>query len=211
MPRAHPIAARWPRLIQRLVGDANHSTTKALADLEAAYADPPRAYHNLNHIAECLDLLDQIPADHDPSIELAIWYHDAIYDPFSKSNEQDAADFMRRAATDLGVAADVIESAARLILITANHHQASAPDEQIIADIDLSILASPAPAYDRYARAIREEYKEVDEPTYRLARKAFLRSLLDPPSIFHTPWAHTRKYDQRAKANITQELATLTP
>ncbi len=204
------IADRWMRFVERIAGDAK-SPAQALSGLEVAYADPPRAYHNLNHIADCLGVMDQMPEATGPAIELAIWYHDAIYDPFSKTNEQDSALFMRRAATDMGIANEIIDAAASLILITANHQQAASPDEQVIADIDLSIIASPAPAYDRYALAIRKEYKDVEELAYQTGRQQFLQSLLDAPVLFRTQWARTRRFDQQARANISRELASLQP
>ena len=68
------LAARWP-----LAGD------EAVRDeLLAAYAEPGRGYHDLRHLAEVLDRLDELAAAGTPfdrvPVSLAAWFHDGVYD-----------------------------------------------------------------------------------------------------------------------------------
>ena len=50
------------------------------AELEAAYADPARGYHDTRHLTEVFARLDElaasVPYDRDPVL-LAAWFHDA--------------------------------------------------------------------------------------------------------------------------------------
>ena len=58
-----------------------------------AYTEPHRCYHNVQHIVECLDLYRQVKAllCQPAWVELAIWFHDAVYDPQSNENEMRSA------------------------------------------------------------------------------------------------------------------------
>ena len=52
------------------------------ARLMAAYAEPQRHYHTQQHLAECLEHLAAAYslASEPGEVELALWFHDAIYD-----------------------------------------------------------------------------------------------------------------------------------
>jgi len=173
--------------------------------LAAHYSEPHRHYHNLAHIDSMLDLLMSLEAG-EPALELAIWFHDVIYDPKATDNEERSARFFQ---TSLGhalhpaLAADVV----RLILAT----QHSAPrtglaDEDLIRDIDLSILAAPPETYRTYAAAIRKEYAHVPDEAFSKGRAAVLNHFLASP-VFTTP-AFIGK-EQAARSNLGSELVSL--
>ena len=69
---------------------------KILAGLKARHGEPQRHYHSWAHIEALMAWLAQVRAQlHDPqAVELAILYHDAVYEPRSKENEA------RRCRTD---------------------------------------------------------------------------------------------------------------
>ena len=73
------LAARW-KLADRSLCDA----------LLARYSEPHRRYHTLQHLAECFAAFDEIAdlAQHPADVELALWFHDAIYDTRRSDNEQ---------------------------------------------------------------------------------------------------------------------------
>lgn len=112
---------------------------------------------------------------------------------------------MRKQAVQLGFQDSVIADAYRLILITTNHHEASAFDEQLLVDIDCSILAADTVKYDWYSNAIRAEYASVSDSEYQAGRTQFLNSLLKCGNIFHTSWAKEFEYEKRARINIARE------
>jgi predicted metal-dependent HD superfamily phosphohydrolase len=63
---------------------------KGFEDLVQKYTEPNRHYHNLNHVNTCLNAFDQT-VDHISDkfcVEVAIWFHDVIYDPKKGDNEQ---------------------------------------------------------------------------------------------------------------------------
>ena len=77
------LAARW-KLADRSLYDA----------LVARYSEPHRRYHTLQHLAECFAAFDEIAhlAEHPADVELALWFHDAIYDTRRSDNEQRSAE-----------------------------------------------------------------------------------------------------------------------
>lgn len=202
------LAARWDRLAQRLRLDAAPARA-VFQTLSQLYAQPHRAYHNLDHINDCLRQLDASGAPQDLALELAIWYHDAIYEPLSPTNEQDSAALLQAHADSLGLDNALVDNARRLILITKHYDRAHAPDEQLLADIDRSVLARDPQGYDDYASAIRAEYASVDDQRYRKGRGEFLRSQLAQPRLFFTDWAARAGLERRARVNIQRELAAL--
>ena len=62
-------------------------------ELEAAYADPARGYHDTLHLTEVFARLDElapsVPYERDPVL-LAAWFHDAVYDGRPDAEERSA-------------------------------------------------------------------------------------------------------------------------
>lgn len=86
--------ARWQRLMTQWrmppSGDVYSS-------LESAYSEPHRHYHTGAHIDDCLEQLDSAPhiANFPEEVELALWFHDAVYKPLSSKNELKSAEWAR--------------------------------------------------------------------------------------------------------------------
>lgn len=200
---------RWFELCQRL---APHATTTTIREqfenIYHRYRLLP--YHNLEHVAACLGELDEhrSGAHHPDQLEFALWLHDLIYDPTRRDNEARSADVAAKMAAELGLPADWIESCRSLILATRHNEAPEIADQQLIADIDLAILAAPPNEYDRYRHAIRAEYAFASDADFRTGRAKFLQKMLDGPHIFHT--AHFRAVaEAAARTNLRRELAEL--
>ncbi|HSD16727.1 MAG TPA: N-methyl-D-aspartate receptor NMDAR2C subunit [Thermomonas sp.] len=195
---------RWQSLMHGLGLAANEATFVALS---SAYRQPHRRYHTARHIADCLahldDLRDEAAQPH--AIELAIWFHDAIYDPYRSDNEQASADWAMRFLRENDAPASLQDRVQALILATRHDAIATDRDMAILIDIDLSILGAPADAYDTYRRAVRSEYRWVPGPLFRRSRRAVLESFLRRERIFLTDHFHA-SLETRARSNIHGEL-----
>ncbi len=199
---------RWIALCRRIGGGGDAEALFIL--LEGLYANPPRAYHNLGHIAACLGVLDRhrgLATDPD-SVEFALWLHDCVYEPMRKDNEERSARTAALFARELHAPAGFADALASLIDATRHTGAALACDAALVADIDMSILASPAAEYDAYAGAIRREYALVPDAEYRAGRAAFLQGLLGGRAIFHTAMLKSMS-EAAARENIARELLTL--
>jgi predicted metal-dependent HD superfamily phosphohydrolase len=184
-----------------------------IADLLSRWSSPGRAYHNVEHLRECLDELDAVTAaaceavDIRP-ISLALWFHDAIYDPTRSDNESASAELAAAQLARLGESPETIAAVRRLVLDTAHRSQPATPDGRLIVDIDLAILGKPAERFDRYDAAIRAEYAHVSEADYRAGRAKVLQSFLDRSAIYTTPVFGAR-YETAARENLRRAVSRL--
>ena len=186
-----------------------------LADLRNRYAEPQRRYHTWAHIEALLGWF-ALRRDHlhDPAaVQLAILFHDAVYDPARSDNEAQSAQLLRDA--DLpDVSDDARLRAVRMIEATAAHGLADNLDENDrsdmaeFLDMDLSILGVAPAVFDGYERAIRDEYAFVPEALFRAARRGILERFLERPTLYFSDWGHER-FEARARSNIAASIAAL--
>ena len=151
-------------------------------------------------------MLARLDAKKDSAIELAIWFHDAIYQPTAGANEAASARWFDSALgpfLSANISADVV----RLIMATDHSQPASGrADEDLIRDIDLSILAAGEGEYMKYAAGIRLEYAHVGEGDYVAGRSKVLRQFL-AGRIFQTD--RFKALEPAARRNMEAELAGL--
>ena len=164
------------------------------ARLKTAYAESQRHYHTLQHLGECLSAFDSAHtlAERPHEVELALWFHDAIYDIKGHDNEQRSADWAREALRSAGVAADAAQRVHDLVMATRHTAVPSGRDEQLLVDIDLSILGAERTRFDEYEQQIRREYAYVPGFLFRRKRREILKGFLDRPAIYSTPYFHDR-------------------
>ncbi len=200
----------WLQLFDRLAVEPKLAQP-FFDDLVARYSEPHCHYHNLEHIADVLEVAGKLIglAASPEAIFLAVWFHDAIYDTHAKDNEERSAQLAAEKLHSLGVAPDLIDKTANLILATAHTSESRDDiDSHILLDADLAILAAEEERYRRYAEAIRKEYAWVDEAAYRTGRSRVLQAFLNRPRIFHTREMFEAG-EAAARRNIARELATL--
>jgi predicted metal-dependent HD superfamily phosphohydrolase len=200
----HATPARFHELCRR-VGVAEELAGKAFADLASLYAEEHRKYHNLSHIDRMLGWLDATGERND-SVELAIWFHDAVYDPLGKDNEAKSARYFTEHFGS-SVSAPLKDDVERLILATdASRPRSGREDENLIIDIDLSILGASPEDYAAYRDAIRCEYAAVPEGKFIAGRAAILRRFLSQ-RIYTT--GYFAKLEGQARMNILEEIESL--
>lgn len=179
----------------------------------AAYADPARGHHGVDHLREVLRRLDELEEagaryDRVP-VQLAAWFHDAVYDGERDAEERSAV-WAEHALAPLVDEATVAE-VARLVRLT-EHHRPEPEDGNgcALSDADLAILASGAQRYDQYVAAVRKEYAHLPDEVFAAGRGDVLRQLAAKPRLFHT--AHgLATWEEPARANLARELEKLPP
>ena len=69
-------------------------------DLVTRYGETHRRYHTAQHLSECLGLWRTVrtQASRPGEGAIALWVHDAVYDPRRQDNEERRADLAREAA-----------------------------------------------------------------------------------------------------------------
>ncbi len=202
------LAERWGHLWSELeISIPGGATAEAML---ARYREPQRFYHTVQHLEECIAWFDQArsSARQPLELELALWYHDAVYDPRRSDNEEAsarlAAEHLRIAGSPPRIGAEV----SALILWTT--HAAEPPEgaAALLVDIDLAILGATMERYAEYERQIREEYAWVPAVLFRRRRAALLERFLARQRVYVTPLLRDR-LEERARANVVQSLAAL--
>jgi len=187
-----------------------HDPSQLFARVLANYSQPARAYHNVCHVNHCLRQLDfaRGESQRPDEIELAIWFHDAIYDPRAHDNEQRSASWAAEALHEAQVQPDVIDRVAKMILATKHDREPDDLDGCLLVDIDLSILGREPAVFDQYDRKIREEYRWVADDAYRAGRTAVLECFLRRPVIYRTALFQDR-FEAQARQNLQAAISRL--
>jgi predicted metal-dependent HD superfamily phosphohydrolase len=178
--------------------------------IQARYSEPHRAYHTLQHIGECLERFDSVRmnARFPAEVELAIWFHDAIYDTRSSCNEELSAGVAEGPLREARVPADSMGRIRALVLATKHDVAHDAGDAAIVCDVDLAILGAEPWRFDEYEWQIRREYAWVPDPRFRQKRGEWLRETLARPRIFATPDFRSQ-FERAARSNIRRSLKEL--
>ncbi len=178
--------------------------------IDKAYGERHRYYHTHEHIDAMLKHFDSVYelAEHPAELELAIWFHDVIYKPFSTDNELKSAEWAKEflLASDYNLAG--AERVFKLIMATLHNGTMTCSDEKLIVDIDLTILGTPPSVYDQFERNVRQEYKLVPKFIFSKKRKQLLKSFLEQPSIYHHDYFKTR-YENQARENLRRAVERL--
>jgi predicted metal-dependent HD superfamily phosphohydrolase len=198
---------RFEDCLARL-GPSRDTTT--FAALSAAYRAPDRHYHTIEHVSACLALLDEAAARDAArdEVEIALWFHDAVYDGRRSDNEERSADWAAEVLERVGAAAESVRRVRELILAT--RHDAAAADAQtsLLVDIDLAVLGAPERDFAAHDAAIRREYDFVAADAYRAGRIALLKSFLGRDRIYRTPYFAAR-FEAAARRNLTAAISRL--
>jgi predicted metal-dependent HD superfamily phosphohydrolase len=182
--------------------------------LVAAYSEAHRHYHTLEHIAEALRVAGRLSGDRDDTraVQLAVWFHDAVYDPRATDNEERSAQLVHVLLAPLGLSDELLSWVAALVRATAHLSDVTPPPDPetlVLLDADLAILGASEERYRRYAADVRREYADVPDPAYRAGRAAVLGRFLARPRIYHHPLL-VAEGEEAARRNLRAELAVLT-
>jgi len=180
------------------------------AQLVAAWDEPHRRYHTRTHLQECLAALELARplAAHPGEVELAVWFHDAVYDVRGHDSEARSAAWARDEARAVGAAPGVAERLHALVMATRHDTAPATADAQLLVDVDLSILGAPAERFAEYERQVREEYAWVPEPEFRERRRVILAAFLARPALYGTE-PFRRALEARARENLRRSIAEL--
>ena len=205
-----PSSERWAQLWREAT--THGEPISEYRELVSLYSQSQRHYHNLRHISECLIEFDSARhVAHDPvAVELAIWFHDAVYKIRAQDNEERSAELAKQRIFESGGDANLCESVSALILATKTHEPALHPDAPLIVDVDLSILGQSAERFQEYETQIRREYKWVPKALFAAKRVEILERFLARQRIYTTDHFFT-KYEQPARTNLLASVRKLKP
>ncbi len=202
-----PTLKQWQSAWQAL----NVAAPKQLFhELIARYSEEHRHYHTSQHLDDCLSKFQKVKnlANKPAEIEIALWFHDAVYNPLRHDNEQLSADWAQSCLLKLNINEQVITRIYELIMFTRHNTQPLGIDAEILVDVDLSILAASPHRFAEYDQQIRCEYAHVSDVEFNKKRSDVLQAFLDRRTIFNTPH-FIERYESAARLNLTQALERL--
>jgi predicted metal-dependent HD superfamily phosphohydrolase len=200
------VSAHWDgtRAAPVTMGDTLEELWQEIA---SAYTKRRRYYHTLHHLDNMLGQLEEVrPLIGRWEVVLfSLYYHDIVYNPLRKDNEEKSAELAGQRLVQLGVDAPAIVACREQILATKAHDIRLSPDTNYFTDADLSILGAEAAVYDAYARDVRKEYAIYPDIVYKPGRKKVLEHFLAMKRIYKTDHFFGR-LEQKARENLRREL-----
>ena len=174
------------------------------------YGEPHRHYHTLRHLDECFAKLDEARqlAARPHEIELALWFHDAVYEVRQQDNEEQSAAWAVSVANDAGLSNEVCERLRQLILATKHDAEPASADAALLVDVDLAILGASPDRFDEYEQQIRQEYSWVPGFLFRRKRREILEMFLTRPHLYNTGYFRDR-FEAVARANLARSVTQL--
>jgi len=201
--RSEALMARW---------DESFPARQPLGrELLNRYRGVTRVYHNLTHLWDILQAVDLLAdeADDRRMVDLAAWFHDAVYDVRRSDNEELSARLAEATLPAYDFDDGEVTETARLVRLTATHGtQPGDANGAVLCDADLSVLGESAEGYDEYVHRVRAEYRHVRERDFRVGRAELLQQLLDLPVLFRTRKG-SALWEKQARLNIERELELL--
>ncbi|WP_155523760.1 N-methyl-D-aspartate receptor NMDAR2C subunit [Nodosilinea nodulosa] len=175
------------------------------------YTESHRAYHTLQHLEECFYWFDCASglAKSPGAVAIALWFHDAVYDPHRADNEERSAAWAVQAIERAGGSAPLRQSVYDMILATKYHAEPTSEDMRLLIDIDLSILGAPPGRFAQYEAQIRQEYGWVSDPVFCTRRTKIVEAFMARPSIFSLD-LFPAQLEHQAQRNLQTSWLTLT-
>lgn len=181
-------------------------------EIEKQYTQKVRHYHNFHHIK---NMLLQAKNNKNSIVNydaflFSIWYHDIVYKPTKKDNEQKSAYLALKRLKHLNLDKKqyrIIQS----LIVSTNKHQIVLPnnnDNALLLDIDLSILGSNWVTYQTYIKSIRKEYAIYPNFLYKKGRKKVLMLFLERENLYFTD-IYKKIYESKARENLLKEIELL--
>ena len=200
----------WKETLQQILQHLRVPNADAMIEeYRAAYSQPHRRYHNLEHVNYLLTALTSVPQP-SPALLMAAMYHFFFYDAASDDNEKRSADYLRAKLQAAGVNAAFTDAVIAIMLAPVNSVDMSfaSLEAQHLADADMSIYGEAPEVYARYVAAVREEFGNIGDFAWYQTRTRFLLSLLKQTRIYHTEEFYS-KYEKHTRSNIATELITM--
>jgi predicted metal-dependent HD superfamily phosphohydrolase len=186
------------------------------ATFSAAYSEPQRHYHTFPHISAMLSHLDTHRAAlTDPiAVELAVFFHDWVYELRATTNEAESVLVFRRFAGEVGLDEALVEKVARMIEATVKHELSNdvlddeRDDLALFLDFDLAVLGLEWSNYEAYSAQIRLEYSCFRDQEYTSGRTRVLKSFLNRERVYFSSVFYA-KMEEKARSNIKREIELL--
>jgi predicted metal-dependent HD superfamily phosphohydrolase len=129
-----------------------------------------------------------------------------VYALQGADNEAQSAALAQASLVAAGASPEASGRVVGMVLATRHSVQPSLPDEQLLVDIDLSILGAPPARFAEYEAQIRDEYAFVPQLLFKTKRRKILRAFLSRERIYSTPFFFAA-LEPQARLNLGRSVA----
>jgi pantetheine-phosphate adenylyltransferase len=144
------------------------------------WSESHRSYHDLSHLEDLLKMINKLKSkvNHEQfeALVLVAIFHDIVYHPFAKDNEEQSALYFMKRVKDRSN--PMIQKINQAILDTKTHI-ASNELSVIFNDLDMDVFNRNYSGLLKWENGVYNEYKSVGNDKYREGRVQFLQSQLD--------------------------------
>lgn len=208
---------RWLELCKRLGvkrGPGYHA--QLYRRLAYYYNQPGRYYHNLDHINNCLTKFDEVKhlLKEPDVVELAIWFHDAIYEVWADDNEGMSAGLANFFIIHLmGLPRKLANKVAYLIERTRYFKDGmwkpGTNDSKYLVDIDLfSGLGGEWHTFHKNWELNNKEFDWKDPNELRRGQLAMFTNFHKRAPLYKTDYFRER-YEEQTKSNLERAIKEL--
>ena len=145
----------------------------------AMWNESHRAYHTFNHLNDLISQINENKSKYSEKeyekLLIASLFHDVVYDPMSRDNEEKSAEFFMECCVDKSNS-DILE--VKQMILDTKTHQANTKLSESFNHYDMSIVERDFDQLLEWENGIHEEYKAYGDK-YKEGRLQFLESLLD--------------------------------
>lgn len=186
------------------------------AIVEARYSETQRHYHTLAHIEDMFHKFEIVKGKlrSPESVSLAIFFHDIIYEPTKRDNEEQSAELFQQYSQESSIDQNLTDVVVDWIIATKKHqtpeHLTSGAygqtDLHYFLDMDMAVLGRPNSEYTTYVEQIEMEYNHMSKEAFNSGRTTVMKNFLKVPNIFATK-EFRDLYEHQARQNIENEIS----
>ena len=197
---------RWVRLLERLKVDNFKSDIVIFEVIYRAYSEGHRKYHNVRHLCDVLMCLDRFKhlLYHPDLVELALFYHDIVYEIGSGRNEVLSVELFDDHFYDHLSDGDRSRVKSLIMATEIGSLPERYMDCNYIADIDKAMMGGDPDDFKRNSLLIHEEYNVFSDNEFYEGRRKILMRLLNE-GVYKTRFFEMM-YGNVAIQNINEEL-----
>ena len=176
-------------------------------ELTRRYCEPHRRYHDLLHIAKMFSIAQYHGIELTVCQTWAIWFHDVVYIPGAKDNEEASCLVAREFLSDLDLTEEEVDIICEIIMATKDHFPTN-EQSKIVIDLDLYGLGEER-EYWRNSLLIRKEFATVPDNLFFDGRLKFLQSYRAREPLYVSEVFKGTELEINAKLNMLVEIEKL--
>ena len=150
-------------------------------EVYACWSEPQRFYHTTEHLTQIIsDILSakNLNEEETEILLIAAIFHDIVYDPKSRTNEEDSIQFFKDSFLST-YKLDTKELEVIDLIRMTKTHKPKSKLEELFCELDLKVLSYDLPGLLKWEEQIFREYEFVNWKLYKETRIKLIQKFID--------------------------------